>query len=58
VREKLVDFLQKECPQALPRQRTEVAMEDEAGNSPGVRADGRSKAKTPKSAASKAAEKP
>lgn len=55
VREKLVDFLQKECPQALPRQRTEVAMEDEAGNSPGVRADGRSKAKTPKSAASKAA---
>jgi small-conductance mechanosensitive channel len=58
VREQLVDFLQKECPQALPRQRTEVAMENEAGSSRGVRADGRSKAETPKSAANKAAEKP
>jgi hypothetical protein len=32
VREKLIEFLQKEHPYALPRQRTEVAMTGEAAN--------------------------
>jgi len=35
IREKLIDFLQREHPEALPRQRTEVAVDQHAGMPPG-----------------------
>lgn len=55
VREKLVDFLQKEHPNALPRQRAEVSVEEMANGSgfPPVREP--QKTATPKSGANKRA---
>ena len=41
IREKLIDFLQREHPEVLPRQRTELAMDREApGSSVTVTAGG------------------
>jgi small-conductance mechanosensitive channel len=36
IREKLIDFLQKEHPEALPRQRTELAVDQHTGMPPGT----------------------
>jgi small-conductance mechanosensitive channel len=53
VREKLIEFLQSEYPEALPRQRSDVTLDSKAGNP--RHASGQPQAKAPKKAARKAA---
>jgi small-conductance mechanosensitive channel len=55
VREKLIDFLQKEHPEAMPHQRSEVTIERAAAGSGRAHANGSSGAQPAKSAAGKAA---
>jgi hypothetical protein len=56
VREKLIDFLQAEHPEALPRQRSDVTLDSKAGNP--RHAGGQPRTKTPNKTPHKTASKP